>query len=113
RDWSAEDALDYVLSFDGVGPTTARFTLMAGAGMDIFPMNGGIKRTLRRVGVLDGAESDAMAHDKAQAMLPSGTAYAAHMTLVEHARKVCKPKPICDECQAKPICDFALSGVVA
>lgn len=107
REMNAEDALTYVTRFDGVGPTTARFTLMAAAGLDVFPINGGIRRTLERVGVLDASWSDTKRHRKAQEMLPEGAAYAAHMTLVRHARTTCHSRaPECDSCPARPVCLF-------
>lgn len=104
RDWEPDAALAYVLAFDGVGPTTARFTLMVAAGMDLFPMNGGVRRVLTRIGVLEGGESDAVAHAMVASMLADGTAYAAHMTLVDHARKTCKPVARCDQCAACDVC---------
>jgi endonuclease-3 len=108
REMSREEALDYVLGFSGVGPTTARFTLMYAAGLDVFPINGGIRRVLERLGVLDGTESDRVAHEKAQQMLEPGDAYAAHMTLVRHARTTCTSRaPRCGECPARSVCDYA------
>lgn len=104
REWSADDALDFVLSLDGVGPTTGRFTLMAAAGMDVMPVNGGIKRVLARLSVLTGTESDRVVHEKAQAALPVGWSYAAHMTLVRHARTTCQKVPACGPCAASSCC---------
>lgn len=107
REMPPDEALDYVLCFDGVGPTTARFTLMAAAGLDVFPVNGGIRRTLERIGVLEASWSNAKRHQRAQKMLPEGAAYAAHMTLVRHARTTCHARaPECDACPAGPLCLF-------
>lgn len=107
REWDVTAALDFLLGLDGVGPTTARFTLMVGAGMDVFPMNGGIRRILTRVGVLRGDESDLVAHEHVQSLMRAGDAYAAHMVLVQHARAVCRPTPRCAECAARAACAFA------
>lgn len=98
RAWGPDRALAYLQKLDGVGPTTARFTLMAAAGMDVFPVNGGIRRVLTRLGVLDGSESDRVAHELAEAAIPRGSAYAAHMALVRHARQTCRTTPRCDQC---------------
>lgn len=108
REMSTGEALKYVQGFDGVGPTTARFALMYASGFDVFPINGGIRRVLERLGVLDGSESDRAAHQKAQVLLEEGEAYAAHMTLVRHARSTCTSRdPDCSACPARIVCAFA------
>lgn len=107
RDWEPDQALAYLKSFDGVGPTTATFALMDAAGMDLFPINGGIRRLLSRVGILDESMNDAKAHAAVRAMLRRGDGYAAHVTLVVHARTVCKAQgPKCGECAAGSLCVF-------
>lgn len=104
REMKPEDALAYVTSFAGVGPTTGRFTLMAAAGLDLFPINGGIRRTLTRLEILEGDESDREAHELMAALLEPGEAYSAHMTLVRHARTTCRPRPLCAECALLSVC---------
>lgn len=105
RDRAPAEALEYLLDCDGVGPTTANYVLMDAAGMDLFPINGGIRRCLERVGVLDPSASPAAAHAALRPMLAPGDAYAAHVTLVRHARAVCtKRRPRCAVCAGREHC---------
>lgn len=108
RTWDPVDALEYLTGFDGVGPTTATFALMDAAGMDLFPINGGIRRMLVRLGLLEPSASDADAHAVAREMLLPGDAYAAHMALVRHARTICVARvPKCERCAVAASCASA------
>ncbi len=58
-----------------------------------------IFRILRRLGLLDPKWSDERAHREAAEIVPKGKHYSAHVNLIEHGRKVCRPtNPRCDDC---------------
>ncbi len=105
REMTVEGALDYLLAVKGVGPTTARFALMYAVGMNVMPINGGIRRCLERVGVVEPTWSSDRMHREVSALVDD--AYAAHMTLVRHARTTCRPTPLCQECSGSEHCRFA------
>jgi endonuclease-3 len=111
RSWAPERARTYLARYRGVGPKTAAFTLMRAAGMDLFPLNGGILRLCRRLGLLTGAESDDQAHRRMARWVPAGEGEAAHVAMVRHARRVCrKTRPRCGECAARELCEAARDG---
>jgi endonuclease-3 len=94
-----DDALAYLTRFKGVGPKTARCTLLFALGMDLFPMDVHIFRILGRLGLLDAKWSDERAHREAAALVPTGKHFTAHVNLIEHGRKVCRPtSPRCHAC---------------
>jgi endonuclease III len=107
RDGPLEEAYAYLISFSGVGPKTARFTLMVALGADLFPMDTHIFRIGERLGFLSGRESDAAAHESMQRAIPSGRSYAAHMVMVEHGRKICHARrPECERCPIRQRCCY-------
>lgn len=105
RERSTDEALDYLSSLRGVGPKTARFTMMYAADADVFPMDTHIFRILERLELLDESLSDRAAHDRAEALVPTGDGYASHMVLVKHGREVCHARtPDCGACDVSEIC---------
>ncbi len=103
----ADEALDYLTRFKGVGPKTARCTLLFALGKAVFPMDVHIFRILQRVGLLDPKWSDERAHRAIAALVPTRKHYGAHMNLIAHGRKICRPTaPRCDECCIVDYCPF-------
>lgn len=105
REMTPDDARDYLISFKGVGPKTAAFTLMYAAGMAVFPMDTHIFRICERLGWIDASDSSAHAHRRMEALLPAGEHYPAHMVLVQHGREICHARsPECEKCPLRDIC---------
>ncbi len=112
RDRATQDAIRYLEGLPGVGPKTARFTMMYAAGADLFPMDTHIFRILERLELLAPQASDSKAHTLASDLIPSGEGYAAHMVLVEHGRQCCRAKsPRCEACPVASICAFGDDGL--
>jgi endonuclease-3 len=96
---SPEAALAYLTRFPGVGPKTARCTLLFSCEMDLFPMDVHIFRILERLGVFPSKTPDERAHRIAAELIPSGKHYSAHVNLIRHGRKICRPtNPRCNAC---------------
>ncbi|WP_230470440.1 endonuclease III domain-containing protein [Lujinxingia vulgaris] len=103
-----EKARTYLLTFKGVGPKTAAFTLMAACAMPLFPMDTHIFRIFERLGWLDPSLDDETAHRQMQALIPPEDRLPAHMALVEHGRTLCRARnPLCERC---PILDDCPTG---
>jgi endonuclease-3 len=99
RGMAPEEALAYLLRFSGVGPKTARCTLLFACDADAFPMDVHIFRILARLGLLDARMGDERAHRSMEALIPPGKHYSAHVNLIAHGRAVCRPTaPRCDAC---------------
>ena len=99
NDLPAADALGYLTSFPGVGPKTARCTLLFACDAEVFPMDGHIFRILGRLGLLAPRLPDERAHRAMEAIVPAGKHYSAHVNLIRHGRLVCRPsEPRCDRC---------------
>lgn len=95
----ADEALAYLMRFKGVGPKTARCTLLFTFEKAVFPMDVHIFRILARLGLLDPKLPDERAHREMAALVPEGKHYSAHVNLIAHGRTVCRPtNPKCGVC---------------
>src|SRR5258708_28187831 len=87
-----EEALGFLTSFNGVGPKTAACTLLFACDRPVFPIDTHIFRIARRLGLLPPKGSDAEAHQLMAAIMPKGRFYEAHINLIRHGRRICRPR---------------------
>lgn len=100
-----EDAFDYLLQFDGVGPKTALCVLMFSFGMHVFPVDTHIHRVAGRLGALPEKTSAEMAHELLAPLIAPKDRYAMHVLLIEHGRKTCLARnPRCPQCGILNLC---------
>ena len=106
-DKADNEAWDYLMSFDGVGPKTASCVMMFALGRDFMPVDTHVHRVSGRLGIIpDGMGADA-AHEWFRDLKPPVSAYQLHLNLIQHGRTLCRPaKPKCAECRLTKYCDF-------
>lgn len=103
----AQQALNALLSLNGVGPKTARFVLMWGAAAPLFAMDTHILRIARRMAWIPQRASDARAHAIMEPLIPDGQHWSAHVALIDHGRSICHPHhPRCDLCPLARACTY-------
>ena len=94
-----EEAMQFLASFNGVGPKTVACTLLFACNRPVFPIDTHIFRIARRLGLIPERCSDEEAHRLMTAMIPEGRFYEVHVNLIRHGRKVCRPQnPLCEQC---------------
>ena len=94
-----EEAMEFLASFNGVGPKTVACTLLFACNRPIFPIDTHIFRIARRLGLIPEKCSDQEAHRLMTAMIPAGRFYEVHVNMIRHGRKVCRPQnPLCERC---------------
>lgn len=100
-----EAAYAYLMSFHGIGPKTAAFTLLFGCGHPLLPVDNAVLRVLRRLRLVRPKARDAEAQRVLSPLIPDGDHYAAHVLLFRHGKERCRPKnPKCDECALLRLC---------
>jgi endonuclease-3 len=100
-----DQAEQYLLSFHGIGPKTAAYTLLFAYGMPIFPVDNGILRVARRLRLVRLIARDAEAGKVLAQLTPPKRIYALHVLMFMHAKTLCRPKnPKCDECLLLELC---------
>jgi len=93
------DAVQFLMSFKGVGPKTAACTLLFACSRPVFPIDVHIFRIARRLGLLPEKGSDEQAHRIMAEAIPSSSYYEAHINLIRHGRQICRPRdPRCEDC---------------
>lgn len=99
REMGPEEALAYLTRFSGVGPKTARCTLLFSCDMDLFPMDVHIFRLAERLELVAPRTPDERAHRIVAELVPAGKHYSAHVNMIRHGRRICRPtSPRCEAC---------------
>ena len=97
--------LEQLVELPGVGRKTANVVLGHALGVPGFPVDRHVLRVSNRIGIADS--DDAVAVEKQLTrVLPKKEWTLDSDTLILHGRRVCKPKPLCDQCTIRPECDF-------
>lgn len=105
-DLPEQEAISYLLAFDGVGRKTAACVLMFGLGRPVMPVDTHVHRVATRLGLIGGMSVDA-AHDALAKLVPPDAVYSCHVNMVTHGRRVCRPRnPRCPGCILKEECDY-------
>lgn len=100
-----EQAFDYLVAFNGVGPKTAWCVLMFAFGMEVFPVDTHIKRIAIRLGLIGPQVSADAAHQILAPMIRPEDRYEMHVLLIAHGRRMCRARrPLCDQCCLLKFC---------
>lgn len=107
KDYSQQDAINWLVQFKGVGVKTASIILQFSLGIPAFPVDTHVHRITGRLGLRPEKMNAKKTHPHMEALLPPETYYAAHLNIIRLGREICKArKPRCAECQLNDLCDF-------
>jgi endonuclease III len=107
RDLPADEAWDWLIKFDGVGPKTASIVMLFSLDKPAFPVDTHIQRVTGRIGLRPEKMSNEKAHQYLAELFPPETYAAAHLNIIRLGREVCHSrKPECERCVLNSICDF-------
>jgi endonuclease-3 len=107
REWTVDDAYDWLLRFNGVGPKTASIVMLFSLDMPAFPVDTHVHRVTGRLGLRPERMGAAKAHSHLAGLFPPSTYYAAHLNLIRHGRQVCKARtPQCGKCVLTDLCTY-------
>jgi endonuclease III len=75
-------------------------------GVPGLPVDRHVLRVANRIGIAEGDDPE---HVEQQlcAALPSARWTLTSDLLILHGRRICKPKPLCDQCAVRDECDYA------
>jgi endonuclease-3 len=104
-------AMAWLRHLPGIGQTTAACTLLFGLGRPVMPVDGGILRVTRRLGLVPPTGTP----DDVQRVLEAGiegeAIYALHLNLIRFAREICAPRaPACPICPLNDRCVYFRTG---
>jgi endonuclease-3 len=107
KDYSSEEAFDWLMQFKGVGPKTASIVMQFSLGKPAFPVDTHIYRISGRLGLRPLKMSADKSHSHLAEQFPEHTYFAAHLNIIRLGREICKArKPQCSICPLNDLCDY-------
>ena len=102
------DVLEYLRSFDGVGPKTAACVALFGLGRDVMPVDTHVHRVIGRLGIVGEPRGPEKTFRALEGVVPEGRSLSLHVNLIRLGRTACRPTdPACDQCPLRRLCRFA------
>lgn len=98
--------MEALTSLPGVGRKTANVVLGHALGVPGLPVDRHVLRVANRIGIAEGEDPEVVERQLCGAM-PAARWTLTSDLLILHGRRVCKPKPLCDQCAVREACDFA------
>jgi endonuclease-3 len=107
KEKSIEDAMSWLMQFNGVGPKTASIVLLFSLEKPAFPVDTHIQRVTGRIGLRPEKMNNEQAHRYLGDLFPPETYKSVHLNIIQHGRKVCHPHhPECEVCVLQSLCDY-------
>ena len=94
-----------LVELPGVGRKTANVVLGHALGIPGLPVDRHVLRVSNRIGIAEGEDPIAVEQQLCKAMPPERWTRTSD-TLILHGRRICKPKPLCEECVVRDDCDY-------
>ena len=89
----------------GVGRKTANVVLGHALGVPGLPVDRHVLRVSNRIGIAEG-DDPVVVEEQLCARLPPEKWTLASDVQILHGRRVCRPKPMCDQCSVREDCDY-------
>ena len=101
--------MDDLVELPGVGRKTANVVLGHALGVPGLPVDRHVLRVANRLGIAAG-DDPVKVEQQLCAALPPARWTCASDTLILHGRRICRPRPLCDQCAAAADCEFRQTG---
>jgi endonuclease-3 len=97
--------MDKLTALPGVGRKTANVVLGHALGIPGLPVDRHVLRVSNRIGIAEG-DDPVLVEQQLCGKLPSDMWTLASDVQILHGRRVCRPKPLCEECSVRDDCDY-------
>ena len=98
-------SMDALVELSGVGRKTANVVLGHALGVPGLPVDRHVLRVANRIGIAEG-DDPILVEQQLCGTLPPERWTRTSDTLILHGRRICRPKPLCDECVVREDCDY-------
>ena len=105
HDGEVPATMEALVELPGVGRKTANVVLGHALGIPGLPVDRHVLRVANRIGIVDSDDPIAVEQQLGKT-LPKERWTRASDTLILHGRRICRPKPLCDQCAARDDCDY-------
>ena len=99
------NTMESLVELPGVGRKTANVVLGHALGVPGLPVDRHVLRVSNRIGIAKSGDPIEVERQLCRALPPEEWTNASD-TLILHGRRICKPKPLCDQCVVRDECDY-------
>jgi len=97
--------MDALTALPGVGRKTANVVLGHALGVPGLPVDRHVLRVSNRIGIAEGDDPVKVEAQLCERLPPDIWTLASDVQIL-HGRRVCRPKPLCQQCSVRDECDF-------
>jgi len=97
--------MDALVELPGVGRKTANVVLGHAFKIPGLPVDRHVLRVANRLGIAESDDPIVVEQQLCGTLAPERWTRASD-TLILHGRRICRPKPMCDDCAARDECDY-------
>ena len=97
--------MDALTKLPGVGRKTANVVLGHALGVPGLPVDRHVLRVSNRIGIASSDDPEKVEAELC-GKLPNEMWTLASDVQILHGRRICRPKPLCDECSVRDDCDY-------
>jgi endonuclease III len=97
--------LDALIALPGVGRKTANVVLGHALGVPGLPVDRHVLRVSNRLGIAESDDPEVVEQQLGRAV-PKQRWTRTSDTLILHGRRICRPKPFCDQCVVRDECAY-------
>jgi endonuclease-3 len=97
--------MEDLVTLPGVGRKTANVVLGHALGVPGLPVDRHVLRVANRIGIAESDDPIVVEQQLCDAMPPERWTRTSD-TLILHGRRICRPKPLCDQCFVVDDCDY-------
>lgn len=106
-DLPLEEAHNWLVQFNGVGPKTAAIVLLFALGRPAFPVDTHIYRVTGRLGLRPEKMTVEQSHPHLASLFAPETYYPAHLNLIRLGREICQARrPRHEACPLTGLCEL-------
>jgi endonuclease-3 len=97
--------MEKLTALPGVGRKTANVVLGHALGVPGLPVDRHVLRVSNRIGIAEG-DDPVIVEQQLCAKLPPAIWTLASDVQILHGRRICRPKPLCEDCSVRDDCDY-------
>ena len=97
--------MEKLTALPGVGRKTANVVLGHALGVPGLPVDRHVLRVSNRIGIAEGDDPEVVEEQLCSRLPPEMWTLASDVQIL-HGRRICRPKPLCDECSVREYCDY-------
>jgi endonuclease-3 len=98
-------SMEALVALPGVGRKTANVVLGHALGVPGLPVDRHVLRVANRIGIAESDDPIVVEQQLGRA-LPKERWTVTSDTLILHGRRICRPKPLCDQCVVRDACEY-------